>query len=244
MKFFKWVVAVAAPVFCGTGARAESVSFHFRNITTDTPANYNSGGNYTVSVAEVAGDPAKVFFWFTNESDQSTNASSITDVYFDDNSSNQGPLVLSAGPSLSSSGSGVAFTQLASPSQIAGMTDVTPWFMVKPDGASADSEGSWADTISNGVNATTEWLGVTFALQGGKTYADVRDSMFAGQIRVGIFVQGFQPGGSESFYNLRTAAFENAEVPSAPLPGPALAGGLLLIGLGGKRLKHAWAGRA
>jgi len=53
----------------------------------------------------------------------------------------------------------------------------------------------------NGVNPG-EYLGITFSLQSGGTFADVISELTTGDLRVVIHVHGFDPsGGSESFVN-------------------------------------------
>ena len=69
----------------------------------------------------------------------------------------------------------------------------------------------------NGVNPL-ETLGVVFNLQLGGTFADIVSELTTGELRVGIHVQGYATGGSESFVNL-----------PVPEPGTAL---LLSLGLG------------
>jgi hypothetical protein len=75
---------------------------------------------------------------------------------------------------------------------------------------------------AKGINPG-EWLGIFFALQSGQTYADVINDLATGELRVGLHVQAFSGGGSESFVN-------------TPVPLPAaiwlFGGGLLgLMGL-------------
>lgn len=59
-----------------------------------------------------------------------------------------------------------------------------------------------------------ETLGVAFSLQGGQSYADVLTELGDGSLRIGIHVQAFASGGSESFVN------------AVPEPSPAV---LLLV---------------
>ena len=80
-------------------------------------------------------------------------------------------------------------------------------------GFSADSD---PPAQPSGVNPS-EWVCIIFDLQLGRTYADVLSELADGTLRIGIHVQGFSSGGSESLINV-------------PEPGTAL---LLALGLGG-----------
>jgi len=53
----------------------------------------------------------------------------------------------------------------------------------------------------NGINPN-EWLGITFDLKPDKTFGDVTGNLACGQLRIGIHVQGYASGGSESFVNV------------------------------------------
>ncbi|NUN98546.1 MAG: PEP-CTERM sorting domain-containing protein, partial [Candidatus Omnitrophica bacterium] len=72
-----------------------------------------------------------------------------------------------------------------------------------------------------------EWLGVGFNLLSGKTFADVLADIADGDLRIGIHVQGFRNGGSESFVN-------NGVVPEPATVG-LLAAGLLSLAAGRRR---------
>lgn len=140
-------------------------------------------------------------FTFTNAGPA---ASSITDVYFDD-----GSLL---GIAQIVNGTGVDFTQLATPSDLPGGSNVSPPFQTTM-GFSADSVPA---VQPNGVNPG-ETLAIIFDLMSGKTYADVLNDLTTSALRIGIHVQGYSSLGSESFVN-----------GSAPEPGPSL---LLGVGL-------------
>jgi hypothetical protein len=120
-------------------------------------------------------------------------ACSITDVYFDDDAS-----VLSAIAMIDNSDPGVSFSQLASPGNL-------------PN----------PPIVANGVNPY-ESLGIIFEMQSGSTFDDIINSINTGNLRIGIHVQGFYCGGSESFIN-------NGVIPA---PGAFILGsiGVSLIG--------------
>jgi hypothetical protein len=154
-----------------------------------------------VDVTEYEYDNGQVLFTFANTGPE---ASSITDVYFDD-----GTLLGIA--SIINVENFVEFSQLATPNNLPGGNNVSPPFEVTA-GFSADSD---APVQPMGVNPG-ESLGIIFDLQEGGTFADVIAELESGELRIGIHVQGFDSGGSESFIN--------------HIPEPATL--FLLIGLG------------
>ncbi len=136
--------------------------------------------------------------------------SSITGVYFDD-----GTLLGIAGlidaddDALGSFGDpGVDFSQGASPPDLPGGNAVG---FQTTAGFLADSD---PPVQPNGVNPG-QTLGVVFDLFGGD-FTDIVSELTTGELRIGIHVQGFATGGSESFVNL-------------PIPEPGTAA---LVGLG------------
>lgn len=60
-----------------------------------------------------------------------------------------------------------------------------------------------------------ESLGVLFDLLAGVTYADTLVAMVTGELRIGIHVQGFASGGSESFINPPLEPPATVPVPAA-----------------------------
>jgi hypothetical protein len=141
--------------------------------------------------------------------------SSITQVYFDD-----GSLL---GIHQISQSSGVNYQVGGSPANLPGGNAVdfnatrgflaTPLPPVQPDG----------------VNAVNEWLTIRFQLLPNKTFTDTINALALGLanpgvdtpggLRIGIHVQGFANGQSESFVNTTPI----------PVPGAALLG---VLGLG------------
>jgi hypothetical protein len=158
--------------------------YSFFNITNNNPADADTGeAQLTVEVIDAGA--GKVTFRFENSG---PNASSITDVYFDD-----GTLLGIA--SITDSGGGVSFSQGASPGDLPGGA---PFGFEATAGFTADSD---PPAQPNGVNPG-EWLEITFDLIDGKTYADTIAALNGGvDLRIGIHVQGFEGGGSESFIN-------------------------------------------
>jgi hypothetical protein len=144
--------------------------------------------------------------------------SSITDVYFQNGPLRTLSLILNTAGS-------VEFSQFATPPELPGGRALRPPF-VTARGFSADSD---APVQGMGVNPG-ESLGILFPLQSGKSFADVATSLEDGSLRIGIHVQGFAGGGSESFVNV---APHFPRVPEPPgLPALALLGLAVRMGLG------------
>src|SRR5262249_35598988 len=87
-------------------------------------------------------------------------------------------------------------------------------------GFSADSN---PPVQPNGVNPG-ETLGITFNLQAGRSFSDVTSELASGELRVGVHVQGYANGGSESFVNLASP------VPEGPIL-LSLLSGLAVLGV-------------
>lgn len=140
----------------------------------------------------------QVRFLFTNDSD----ASSLTDVYFDDGA-------LLGISEIRTSSSGVSFARGASPPNLPGGNALNPDFETTA-GFLADSN---SPVIGNGVqdsDITGEWLAIEFDLKNNKTYNDVLAALTLPEggdwLRIGLHVQGYKPSGgtttySESFIN-------------------------------------------
>lgn len=195
------LAAFAAVAALATSAGA-SVSYSFGNITGNNVANATAGQSQ-LSVLVSAVGLNQVSFLFTNSGPA---AMSITDIYFDD-----GTLLGIA--SVINGGAGVDFSQGASPGNLPGHNSISPAFQTTA-GFSADSN---PPTQPNGVNPG-ESVTIVFNLINGKTFADTINALNTpgDHLRIGIHVQGFANGGSESFIN------------NVPTPGA-----LALVGLGG-----------
>lgn len=185
-----------------------ATSLSFYNITHgNAGAEADGEANLAVEVLELGSN--QVRFKFTNNS-----SSSLTDVYFDD-----GTLLGIAGISYSS---GVSFSQGAAPPGLPGSNLAAPAFQVS-QGFSADSDNP---VSRNGVSQN-EWLVIDFTLLSGKTFNDTIAALMLpngggpGDLRIGVHVQSFASGGSESFIN-------NA---ISPIPEPGQFG-MLFAGLG------------
>lgn len=214
-KLVAVVLGAACLALSGTALALSSITLSFNGVTNTSISNTALGeSSLFVEVMQLS-DPSQVAFKFTN-----TSSSSLTDVYFDD-----GTLLGIA--SITGSGAGVAFLSGAKPSNLPGGNLLTPAF-VTTAGFSTDSN---PPVILNGVTAG-ESLTITFNLQTSKTYADVLSALAlpngggTGDLRIGVHVQSFLDGGSESFVN--------TPVPEAETYAMMLAG-LGLVGFMARR---------
>jgi len=190
---------------------AQAALFSFGCITHNSAANCATGESQLFVEVTDAGwntDTGynQVLFTFINSGPDS---SSIADVYFDD-----GTLLGIA--SIDNSSTGVSFSQGANPGNLPGGNSIgfetTAGFLADAD----------APVQPNGVNPG-EYLGITFDLLSGITYADTIFALeSATDLRIGIHVQGFADGGSESFVN---------NVTVVPIPAAIWLFGTGLIGL-------------
>ena len=159
--------------------------YSFVNITGNSVADAAIGEAQLFVDVTNAGS-GQALFTFINIGPE---ASSITDVYFDD-----GTLLGIA--AIDNSDAGVQFSQFATPGDLPDGNNASPPF-VTTAGFSADSD---APASGNGVNPG-ESLGITFDLQGGGLFADVLAELGDGRLRIGIHVQAFDDGYSEGFIN-------------------------------------------
>lgn len=214
-------------VVCGvalSALSAQAVTYNFENVTANNIANV-AAGEAQLSVEVLAGPGAnQATFVFHNVG---SAAMSITDVYFDD-----GTLLSIA--SISSS-AGVSFSQGATPASLPGGNTIN--FNTSAGGAffSADSD---SPIQPNGVNPG-ETLTIIFDLKNGQDVDDVIAAIelamanpgvdVVGGLRIGIHVQGFANGGSESFVT--------GHVPDAGSTIALLGLALSAFGLGVRRMK-------
>lgn len=169
-----------------------AITLGFQNVTANSTANAQTGETQlTVEVQGTADDSNlgsnQVRFIFRNAG---PNASSITDIYFDD-----GTLLGIA--AIEQDGNNVDFSQGAKPGNLPGGDSVG---FVSTASFSIDSN---PPTQPNGVNPGEE-IGIVFTLQPGLDYDDLVAALgmlpsVDGSLGIGIHVQGFADGGSESF---------------------------------------------
>jgi hypothetical protein len=195
-------------------AKADSVVMGFDNISANRVADATTGeAQLSVTMTDLGFNVARgkhqVEFRFANSG---PNASSITDVYFDDGT-------LFGIASITDSGSGVSFSQGASPGDLPSGNSLDPDFETS-QGFLADSDPA---AQPNGVNPG-EWLAIVFDLLPAKNFQSVKGALLnpdpsqGDSLRIGIHVQGFARGGSETFVN--TPPDDDTGTPSA-VPEPS-----------------------
>ncbi len=173
------------------GASAQSYGF---DCITHTSAANCAAGEAQLRMDLSAPLATQARFTFTNVG---TAALSLTGVYFDD-----GTLL---GISSIVGSSGVAFSRDATPRNLPGGN---PIGFRTTAGFSADSD---APVQPNGVNPG-EFLSVVFDLQAGRSFSEIAGDLASGALRVGVHVQGYANGGSESLVNLTSPVPEASSV--------------------------------
>ena len=231
------IVAAFSLAAAGTAARAATVSFNFLTTNDKSPPyDWESSPQYGAQV--IGNSDGTVTFKFTNEG---PIQSSITDIYFDDYDSNPVLLFSKTNPQSPKVGesAGVNFTvdseSKVAPGSLPGGNLADPDFVVT-SGMSADAD---APVYANGVNnGLGEWVTLTFNLRGTYQFNDVidylglSDGQTTARLRIGIHVQGFVGGGSESF--ISSPLPPPPVIETVPLPAAAWAG-IALFGAIGAR---------
>jgi hypothetical protein len=180
------------------GAAQASFTYNFTDITHNDPGAAAAGeAQLYVDISPAPGD--QVSFIFHNEG---ALPMSITDIYFQD-----GPIL---GLATIIDGAGVDFERGAQPNNLPGGNTITPPFLA----TQAFSAQSQPPIQPMGVNPG-EYVELRYTLLAGKTVADIQSDLSSGALRIGLHVQGFSNGVSESFIN------------TVPTPGA-----LAILGLG------------
>lgn len=207
MRFLTGAVAVLLAGFLTTEASA-GMTYGFFSVTQNSAVDSAIGASQlSVTVSNARGNRVRVRF-----DNVGTEASSITDVYFDDRAG------LFSGIDRIRNTTGVSFSPGAAPGNLPGGNNLNPSFQTTL-GLSADSD---PPVSINGVNPG-EKLVMFLDLNAGKSYSDVLDAFSDISLRVGIHVQAFASGGSEGFVNTVNGT------PPPVVPEPT---GLALAGIG------------
>jgi hypothetical protein len=207
MRFLTGAVLVLLSGITTEQASA-GVTYGFFSVTQNSGVDSAIGqSQLTLTVSRAKGN--RVRFRFDNIG---TEASSITDVYFDDRAG------LFSGIDRIRNTTGVSFSTGASPGNLPGANNLSPAFQTTL-GLSADSD---PPVSVNGVNPG-EKLVMFLDLTSGKSYSDALAAFSDLSLRVGMHVQAFDSGGSEGFVNTVGGT------PPPIVPEPT---GLALAGLG------------
>jgi len=203
------VIVLGFGLYCAGAYAGPTYSFTHIAESGDGPVQLADGiigeSQMFVELFDLAG---QVEFVFSNIGPE---LSSITDVYFDDGS-------LLGIASIQNTLGLAEFSQFAAPPALPGGNNLAPPFATTA-GFSADSD---PPPQPLGVNPG-ETLGITFDLQAGGVFDDVLTELASGDLRIGIHVQGYASGGSESFVN--NGIFD----PGGQVPSPSA---LILGGIG------------
>jgi len=187
MKSLKLLLSLVllTTLLLGRPVLALPTTYSFEAITNNSTAD-TAIGESQLFVAVTNPASGQVLFTFVNDGPY---ASSICDVYFDDG-------MLLGIAAIDDSDVGVSFSQLATPGVLPGGNSIVPAFETTA-GFLADSD---PPVQPMGVNPG-EQLGILFNLQPGSTFDDILTELQTGELRIGIHVQGFGDGKSESFVN-------------------------------------------
>ena len=180
----KSLAALVSAFVLSLAAGAAAAPLRFDLCVSANDAGNCAAGSAQLGATVDALGGSQIVFTFTNTG---AAALSITDIYFDDAGSLLGIAAIA-------NGSGVSFSDGASPGNLPAGNGATPAFVAT---FGADSN---APVQPNGVNPG-ETVAITFNLQSGTSFQDVLAELADGRLRVGLHVQGFANGGSESFVN-------------------------------------------
>ena len=210
-------LSCSVAAICGVlvfAASASAVTLRFGGVSDNDADNTATGEEqltidlFSPTVGPVRGGEETVFIGFLIKN-TGPGQSTINDIYFDDGT------ILGLAQILDDPENGVDFDQPVTPPNLPGGGELDPPF----EATQAFSVGS-EPGVSNGVDVGEE-LTLIFELLPGLTFEDTIQALIDGTLRIGLHVQNFPDGGSESFVNL----------PPQIIPLPASAG-LAMLGLG------------
>jgi len=180
LRKLKVYMLIAALVLCLHAAPSLGTAVYSFEIFTDNGL-FNDSEEINIFM-EVSNGAFTADFKIFNES---TTECAVTGVYF-----MNGSLL---GLSSVTGSAGVDFTTPANPSDLPGQNDADPPF-VTHDGFSTDSDPPpYWDGVNNSIG---EYVTVTFDLNG--TLTQLIEELDSGAVRVGVHIQGFTDGSSES----------------------------------------------
>jgi len=199
MKFASFAIGILAFLLTANTAQAELMGISFYNITNNS--NENIADQLGVEVRDqseafsyfnesIASD--EVLFTFTNDIDSGIN-SNIGEIYFDDGT------ILEQTRILNSLGGVTTYTGgIIKPENIPGFKTVNPEFKATAD-FGADTKGN----PDNGVNSSSDILGIVIQLQENLDFGDLQKSLTNGDLRLGLHVRsiGNNADLSDSFIN-------------------------------------------
>jgi hypothetical protein len=195
---------ILTAVMFGFAINAQAIPYEFERITSNNLENV--AAQLSVEVTSFNGN--QVQFLFANSGPV---ASSITTIYFDDDSLLSNPQIQDTPPL-------VDFDTSATPADLPGGDSIVPAFVANA-ALSTQRVNPPPDT---GVNPG-ETVTIIFDLLAGNVFQNVLEDLDTGDLRIGLHVQSIgQSGGSDSFVNVGN---------KVPEPGTLILLGAGLLGL-------------
>lgn len=215
--------------------------FGWDNVTNNRPDLHNYL-DFGLVMYEDGGNLRFAFLNWVAENEDGPIYSSITDIYFDDH----GAANALSSVSIVADSTGPNFVQGVNPTTLPGGESLSPDFIVNPLLSAQStkvntSNGSGGPGL--GVESLPEWVVLGYSYLNGNTFGSIATALENGDIRIGMHVTGFVPGGdSESFI---WTPLDPGELPGGPgpldpgdtpvVPVPAAAGlgflGMVLVGI-------------
>ena len=210
MKKYVLFAICVITAFVAIEAQATLVqTFDFKCVTRNCDLNSVIGEDqFFIDVFNCENGRAK--FKFNNTGPENCT---ISEIYFYSD-------ILLGEPDIDDSLPGVDFITGAIPSNLPGGDNVTPAF----EAVTCLSAEAKKPSPKNGVNPN-QWVALTYGITNGKNIEDVINELNTDQLRIGIHVQAFDNGGSESFITFNNNNNNNP----TPIPEPT---SISLLGMG------------